>query len=195
MARSLSVPAGRPPHLSAGSASRSRTAAGPRSTSPRYDARRHRAARRARARPAPRGVVRARGVDEALVGGFFTRPATEPLGELRTRGIARRHVPFAAPWGRSRACVHVDGGRVRIARARRAARAPRAATCCRPARCWSATARSSTTARGPGGLHRRRPPVRLRHHREPPPARRAGPDGRASCWRSPATAARAPTPA
>src|SRR3954454_22713351 len=40
----------------------------------------------------------ARGIDDAIVGGFFTRPATEPLGELRTRGVVRRHVPFDAPW-------------------------------------------------------------------------------------------------
>jgi len=58
----------------------------------------------------------ARGVDDALVGGFFTRPATEPLGELRTRGILRRHVAFDAPWDDLRACVHVAGGEVRIAR-------------------------------------------------------------------------------
>ena len=54
----------------------------------------------------------ARGVDDALVGGFFTRPATEPLGELRTRGILRRHVAFDAPWDDLRACVHVGGGAV-----------------------------------------------------------------------------------
>jgi hypothetical protein len=58
----------------------------------------------------------ARGIDDALVGGFFTRPATEPLGELRTRGILRRHVPFDAPWDGRRACVHVAGDTVRIAR-------------------------------------------------------------------------------
>ena len=40
----------------------------------------------------------ARGVEEALVGGFFVRPEGLPLGEVRTRGVARRHVPFAAPW-------------------------------------------------------------------------------------------------
>jgi hypothetical protein len=55
-----------------------------------------------------------RGVREALVGGFFTRPAGAPLGEVRTRGVARAHVRFAAPWHASRACVHVEGGRAQI---------------------------------------------------------------------------------
>ena len=40
----------------------------------------------------------ARGHEEALVGGFFVRPDGLPLGEVRTRGVARRHVPFDAPW-------------------------------------------------------------------------------------------------
>jgi hypothetical protein len=57
----------------------------------------------------------ARGVREAMVGGFYVRPGGEPLGELRTRGIARAHVPFAAPWDAERACVHVLDGVVRIA--------------------------------------------------------------------------------
>ena len=57
----------------------------------------------------------ARGVVEALVGGFFTRVERLPLGEVRTRGVARRHVPFDAPWSGLRACVHVQGGVARIA--------------------------------------------------------------------------------
>jgi Phosphodiester glycosidase len=57
----------------------------------------------------------ARGVDEALVGGFFVRPDGLPLGEVRTRGVARRHVPFDAPWADVRACVHVRGGVASIA--------------------------------------------------------------------------------
>jgi hypothetical protein len=59
----------------------------------------------------------AAGIRDALVGGFFVRGARTciPLGELRTRGVARAHVPFAAPWGAERACVHVSGGQVRIA--------------------------------------------------------------------------------
>jgi hypothetical protein len=56
-----------------------------------------------------------RGVPDAIVGGFFVRPQGVPLGELRTRGVTRRHVAFAAPWAAVRACVHVEGGEVRLA--------------------------------------------------------------------------------
>jgi hypothetical protein len=57
----------------------------------------------------------ARHHDEAIIGGFFTRPRGEPLGEVRTRGVERRHVPFDAPWSATRSCVHVLGGVARIA--------------------------------------------------------------------------------
>jgi hypothetical protein len=57
-----------------------------------------------------------RGVEEAIVGGFFIRTGGTPLGELRTHGVARKSVPFAAPWRDVRSCVSVEGGRVRIAR-------------------------------------------------------------------------------
>jgi len=65
------------------------------------------------------------GVQEALVGGFYVRhigtpPETlhsgSPLGQLWLGGVAQAHVPFTAPWGDVRACVHVDNGSVRIAR-------------------------------------------------------------------------------
>jgi Phosphodiester glycosidase len=56
------------------------------------------------------------GVREALVGGFFTKPDGIPLGEVRTRGIVREHVPFDAPWHAVRGCLHVEAGRARIAR-------------------------------------------------------------------------------
>jgi hypothetical protein len=59
---------------------------------------------------------RRHGIAEAVVGGFFARPIGMPLGELRTAGIARRSVPFDAPWNAVRACVHVAGGEVRLAR-------------------------------------------------------------------------------
>ena len=59
---------------------------------------------------------RRHGVQEALIGGFFHKPDGLPLGEVRTHGIARRHVPFDAPWHAVRACLHVQGGRARIAR-------------------------------------------------------------------------------
>ena len=66
-------------------------------------------------RPAPLQTwCAAQGVGEALVGGFFTRPHTRPLGEVRTRGMARRFTPFDVPWDEMRACVHVESGRPRI---------------------------------------------------------------------------------
>jgi hypothetical protein len=70
----------------------------------------------------------ATGVSEAIVGGFFVRGGAGgdvPLGELRTRGVARRSVPFDAPWGAIRACVHVAGGGVTIARRPSLPTAPR----------------------------------------------------------------------
>ena len=56
-----------------------------------------------------------RGIGEAMVGGFFTRPQGLPLGEVRTRGVERRHVPFDPPWDATRTCVHVQGGVAAIA--------------------------------------------------------------------------------
>jgi hypothetical protein len=55
------------------------------------------------------------GVQEAIVGGFFVRPHGTPLGEVRTSGVVRDHVPFTAPFDGFRACVHVDGGVAAIA--------------------------------------------------------------------------------
>jgi hypothetical protein len=66
-----------------------------------------------------------RGVQEALVGGFFTRPGGVPLGEVRTHGVVRRHLPFDPPWHAVRACVQVTGGRARIARRDRLPDEPR----------------------------------------------------------------------
>jgi hypothetical protein len=69
------------------------------------------------AQPAPLEAWCSRqGVAEAIVGGFYARPHGTPLGELRTHGVLRDHVPFDAPWGDVRACVQVEGGRVQIAR-------------------------------------------------------------------------------
>ena len=66
-----------------------------------------------------------RGVEDALVGGFLVRePEWLPLGEVRTRGVERRHVPFDERWADERACVHVEAGRVRLA--------PRSEICPRP---------------------------------------------------------------
>jgi hypothetical protein len=53
---------------------------------------------------------------EAIVGGFFVRPGGMPLGELRTSGIERTTHPFDAPWDGMRACLHVAGNRVQVAR-------------------------------------------------------------------------------
>src|SRR6185295_1040605 len=49
------------------------------------------------------------------VGGFYTRPAGGPLGELRLGGEALAHTPFADPWHATRASLHVNGS-VRIDR-------------------------------------------------------------------------------
>jgi Phosphodiester glycosidase len=55
-------------------------------------------------------------IGEAIVGGFFVRHGGTPLGELRTSGIARPARPFEAPWSDVRACLHVIGGDVALAR-------------------------------------------------------------------------------
>jgi hypothetical protein len=64
-------------------------------------------------------------VQEAVVGGFFTRPQGEPLGELRVGGESLRSVPFASPWAELRSCVHVDDGRIAIAARSELPRRPR----------------------------------------------------------------------
>jgi hypothetical protein len=69
----------------------------------------------ARAEPLRAWCARA-GVAHALVGGFFVTTTGEALGELRAAGIRRPSVPFTAPWNALRACVHVEGGAVSIAR-------------------------------------------------------------------------------
>jgi hypothetical protein len=66
-------------------------------------------------RPLPEWC-RAHGVGDALVGGFYTRASGVPLGDLRTRGVARRADPFDAPWQALRSCLQVEGGVARIAR-------------------------------------------------------------------------------
>lgn len=71
------------------------------------------------------GWCQMRGISDALVGGFYRRdPVADPgstvtgmpLGELRLDGLVQPHVPFSAPWGARRACIHVADGEVRIAR-------------------------------------------------------------------------------
>ena len=99
--------------------------------------------------PAPTPLerwCREHGVAEAIVGGFFVRPAGTPLGELRTSGIARPARAVRRAVGR-RARLPARRRRPRGARAaRRAARRARRATCCRPARCSCAAARPASTA-------------------------------------------------
>lgn len=56
------------------------------------------------------------GVRDALVGGFFVRADSEPLGELWVAGRQEPSTPFDEPWGAVRACVHIEGGAVRLAR-------------------------------------------------------------------------------
>lgn len=65
------------------------------------------------------------GIAHALVGGFYVRTPGSvdgpdvtgmPLGELRMGGVAVPSVPFVPPWDARRACIHVDGPAVRIAR-------------------------------------------------------------------------------
>ncbi|QEC48999.1 phosphodiester glycosidase family protein [Baekduia soli] len=69
------------------------------------------------ARPAPlEAYCRDGGWNEAIGGGFYERPSLTPLGELVTGGVTRPHVPFAAPYGDLRACLHVAGGGVAIDR-------------------------------------------------------------------------------
>ena len=88
-----------------------------------------------------------RGITDAIVGGFFVRPGGVPLGELRTRGVTRRHVAFTPPWGGLRACVHVEAGSRPDRPPRRAARRTPAATSSRPGRCSCATASRASSAR------------------------------------------------
>jgi hypothetical protein len=59
---------------------------------------------------------RGQGVAHAIVGGFFVRLDNTPLGELRIAGESVAHVPFAAPWDATRACVHAGAGGLAIAR-------------------------------------------------------------------------------
>ncbi len=59
---------------------------------------------------------REQSVRNAVVGGFFLRPDYAPLGQLRIAGHVRPSVAFDSPWGELRACLQIDGERLRIAR-------------------------------------------------------------------------------
>jgi hypothetical protein len=77
------------------------------------------------ARPTPlEAWCEATGTREAMVGGFFIRAHGTPLGELRQAGVERHHVPFDEPWGDVRACLHIAGDGLRIARRNEIAAAP-----------------------------------------------------------------------
>ncbi len=53
--------------------------------------------------------------EHALIGGFYERPFGSPLGDLRIDGRAHATVPFDAPWGAIRGCVHVADDEVGLA--------------------------------------------------------------------------------
>jgi hypothetical protein len=56
------------------------------------------------------------GTRDAIVGGFFVRAGNAPLGELRIGDTEVDHVPFDAPWGTLRACMHAGPDGVAIVR-------------------------------------------------------------------------------
>lgn len=58
------------------------------------------------------GWCAARGITDAMIGGFFLRPQGTPLGELRIGGRPRASVPFDSPWDGIRACVGISGATV-----------------------------------------------------------------------------------
>jgi hypothetical protein len=55
------------------------------------------------------------GIGDAIVAGFFARPAVTPLGELRIESAPVPSIPFDSPWDTVRACLHVDGHSVQMA--------------------------------------------------------------------------------
>src|SRR5215471_5785915 len=67
---------------------------------------------------------RGKGVEEAIVGGFFLRDPYRPLGELWIDGRPAPHEPVAPPYGARRGSVVIDDGRLRLV--------PRAAASARP---------------------------------------------------------------
>jgi hypothetical protein len=54
------------------------------------------------------------GVTDAVSGGFSTKPAYEPLGELWIGGRAISHCPFANGWHRRRAALLIEPDRIAI---------------------------------------------------------------------------------
>ncbi|HET7119905.1 MAG TPA: phosphodiester glycosidase family protein [Solirubrobacterales bacterium] len=72
-----------------------------------------------------RGWCERNGAEHAIVGGFYIRPDGLPLGDLWIDGTALPSEPFDAPWHQERACVHVEGGAVRLAARQRLGSVPR----------------------------------------------------------------------
>ena len=64
------------------------------------------------------------GVEEAVSGGYASKPDYLPLGALSIGGRELEHRPFAAPWHRHRAALAVDEGHPRIGALERLAPAP-----------------------------------------------------------------------
>lgn len=58
---------------------------------------------------------RANEAAHAIVGGFYMRPGGPPLGDLWIDGEVLPTEPIDPPWGEHRACLHVNGGPVRLA--------------------------------------------------------------------------------
>jgi Phosphodiester glycosidase len=76
-------------------------------------------------RPLPLAVwCREEQIDDAIVGGFFTRPEGEPLGELWIGGERSRSTPFLSPWDAHRSCLAIEAGRVALAPRRELPRRP-----------------------------------------------------------------------
>jgi hypothetical protein len=57
---------------------------------------------------------RRRGVEEAVVGGFFLRDPYRPLGEVWIDGRPVRHEPIAFPYAERRGTVVIDDGSVQL---------------------------------------------------------------------------------
>jgi exopolysaccharide biosynthesis protein len=55
-------------------------------------------------------------VNDAVVGGFFSRPQYVALGQVQVDGKPQSSLAFDAPWGDVRACVQITSGAMRIAR-------------------------------------------------------------------------------
>jgi len=52
--------------------------------------------------------------EHALIGGFYVRARSVPLGDVWIGGRALPSEPFDAPWDRLRSCVHLDGETVSL---------------------------------------------------------------------------------